>query len=114
MADMDALAPEGKRLKSADQGSVAKPPTNSVVKPVPWEIRPYEVQPDESLIEKTHDRPMPLPFAIELNQHTPWWTRGKYVGHGQSKIAFLLENKTEVWKLSHLEDQEPWVCRELR
>jgi hypothetical protein len=93
------------------QESVAKPLT------MPWTIRPCEVQPDGSLFEKTHDRPMPLPFAIDLVAwpDDPVIRRYTYLGHGQSKIAFLSEDKTEVLKVSHhLDDQEPSVFTEIR
>ena len=74
-------------------GSVAKPPADKTSEP--WRISPCEVQPDESLIEKTHKRPMPLPFAIKLELDDVV-TICSYVGHGQSKVAYLLEDEPMV------------------
>ena len=39
--------------------------------------------------------------------------RCRYIGHGQSKVTFILEERAEVLKLSSVVDIEPQVCKAL-
>ena len=78
-----------------------------------WKIRPSTVQPDASSIDKTHEREVPLPFAIELEMEKGKVIHCRYLGHGQIKVSLLLEHTRHVLKVSHADDQEPRVCQEL-
>ena len=81
--------------------------------PLPWKIRPCEVQPDESSIARTHNRQMPLPFAIKLDMGRTSLIRCQYIGHGRNKVTFLLENETRVLKVAKVGETEPHVCKAL-
>ena len=79
-----------------------------------WEIRPCAVQPERSSIKTTNERPVPLPFAIELDIGRSEVICCRYIGHGQSKVTFILTHRAKVLKLSNVADTEPQVCKELR
>ena len=78
-----------------------------------WTMKPSRYQPPPSEFELTHDRSMPLPFAIdvEIDGKTQ---ACRYCGHGQSKVVYTLTDEpTRVLKLTAKEDQEPHVCQQL-
>ena len=73
-------------------------------------IAPSPHQPPATEFELTHDRPMPLPFAIDFVMN------GKkhaclYAGHGQSKTVFRLTDEPKVLKLTLTVDHVPYASR---
>ena len=79
-----------------------------------WEIRPCAEQPERSSIETTNEGPVPLPFAIELDTGCSEVMCCRYIGHGASKVTFILQHRAEVLKVSKVADTEPQVCNALR
>ena len=109
-----AIAPKA-RPQTAPASAAETPlaPAPASASAAQWAICPCKVQPDPSLLEKTHTRAMRLPFAIELYKGGSGTIRGTYLGHGLSKVAFFLEDG-RVLKLSALDDMEPVVFKELQ
>ena len=109
------------RLQSPSSASAAQPEsfrsvmTDSDDEMTPeqmWTIRPSRHQPPSTEFEPTHNRPMPLPFAIDLvigdKTHACL-----YVGHGKSKVVYKVTDEPQVLKLTARKDEEPDVCQQL-
>ena len=77
-----------------------------------WTIRPSYPQPSSAEFELTHDRAMPLPFAINLIIRDRTYAC-RYAGHGKSKVAYKINDAPMVLKLTANEDEEPDVCKQL-
>ena len=77
-----------------------------------WAIRPSFPAKASTEFELTHNRSVPLPFAINLvmcgETHACL-----YIGHGQSKVVYRVTDKLLVLKLTATKDQEPYVCKQL-
>ena len=86
--------------------------SSSAVPLAVWEITHSLRQPPRENFEVTHERALPLPFAVDLHTAT-----GKlaciYIGHGHSKTTFLIEGHSRVLKLTAASDQEPDVSQTL-
>ena len=85
-----------------------------------WTMWSSRRQPSAGLIERTHERPVPLPLAIDVDAggHGQSVSRGKiawecrYVGHGLSKVVYMM-TPGMVLKLTEEEDPEPFLCKRL-
>ena len=115
-SDEEPSLAKRRQLQSAPQpASFGSVMTDSVSELAPeqiWTIRPSYPQPSSAEFELTHDRAIPLPFAIDLV------IRGKthacrYVGHGKSKVVYKLTDSSMVLKLTANEDKEPYVSQQL-
>ena len=77
-----------------------------------WTMKPSHHQPPASEFELTHNRPMPLPLAIDVvigGETHPC----RYCGHGQSKVVYTFTDEPKVLKLTKKQDHEPHVCQQL-
>ena len=100
---------------AAQPASFGSVMTDSVSELAPeqiWTIRPSYPQPSSTEFEPTHDRPMPLPFAIDLVIRDRTYAC-RYAGHGKSKVAYKINDAPMVLKLTANEDEEPDVCKQL-
>ena len=80
-----------------------------------WTIRPSHHQPLSTEFELTHDRPMPLAFAMDFVIDDKTYAC-LYCGHGKSKVVYKvtdMESAKVVLKLTPSKDPEPYVCQEL-
>lgn len=97
---------------SAVQPAMLTDPIDDLAPEQIWTIKPSHYQPPQSEFERTNDRPMPLPFAIDLV------VGGKThpclcIGHGQSKVVYRVADESRVLKLTTTKDNEPYACSKL-
>ena len=78
-----------------------------------WTISASRDQVEVPKNKQTHTRPMPLPFTIDAWIMGTYYERRQYLGHGQSKVCYLLTERL-VLKLREQKDQEPDLFRELQ
>lgn len=84
-----------------------------------WTLQPARKQIDVPKNKRTHDRPPPLPFTVDLVLDEEL-CRGQYAGHGLTKTTYLLFDiasnhkwKGKILKLRPVEDAEPRIFGEL-
>ena len=78
-----------------------------------WQIRPSTRQVPVNQFTHTRDLPLPATLDAAIDGVS---CKAQYLGHGQSKVAYLLHGDQfsgKVLKLCKEPDQEPWLFAEL-
>ena len=110
-------------LRDRSAASAVQPPVagntmtdrvNELASEQSWILKPSLHQPRKEDVELTHERELPLPYAIDVEIDGKTYA-GRYCGHGHRNVAytFIHETETRVLKLAETYDHEPYVCEQL-